>query len=473
MSNSAFTVIGTSANVVGTAGQIDVVVSGGTATVSIDAGYVGQTSIVTLGTVTTGVWSATPITIVTGGTGVASFTPYSIICGGTTSTGALQNVSGLGTAGQVLTSAGASALPTWGNIGTVTSVSITSSTLLVTGGPITTSGTIDIELSSGLGGNNMVLNGDFQVAQAGNSIGVGANVFAYTLDRWQIQTTPSQTCTVSQIAGATSGSYLCQVVRNSGQTGTGQILFGTSLTRDMCIGAANSTVTVTFNAYKLSGYTETSSALTVFVGGGIGSSDNSNLNTANTNWTTLEINQSFVLTTSPQSFTFTSSTLASDITQLSVIFAFNPIGTAPANDGFVIGNVKLELGSFSTVFNHESLAQVLPQCYRFRYYQISSDSNYFGVGFANSTSAATIFMPFPVQMQAVPSLQLAGSLSDYTIVKAGGGTESVSGISASSSQYSSILTVSTSSLTAGGGLLLQNTVSGGGTAFMGWLAELT
>jgi len=35
--------------------------------------------------------------------------------GGTTSTGALQNVSGVGTAGQVLTSNGASALPTWQN----------------------------------------------------------------------------------------------------------------------------------------------------------------------------------------------------------------------------------------------------------------------------------------------------------------------------------------------------------------------
>jgi hypothetical protein len=48
-----------------------------------------------------------------GGTGEASFTAYSVICGGTSSTGALQNVSGVGTSGQVLTSNGASALPTW------------------------------------------------------------------------------------------------------------------------------------------------------------------------------------------------------------------------------------------------------------------------------------------------------------------------------------------------------------------------
>lgn len=48
-----------------------------------------------------------------GGTGVGTFTAYSVICAGTTSTGAFQNVSGLGSAGQLLTSNGAGALPSW------------------------------------------------------------------------------------------------------------------------------------------------------------------------------------------------------------------------------------------------------------------------------------------------------------------------------------------------------------------------
>ncbi len=48
-----------------------------------------------------------------GGTGNTTFTAFSVICAGTTSTGAFQNVSGLGTAGQVLTSNGAGTLPTW------------------------------------------------------------------------------------------------------------------------------------------------------------------------------------------------------------------------------------------------------------------------------------------------------------------------------------------------------------------------
>ncbi len=58
-----------------------------------------------------------PIEVPFGGTGLALDTPYSVFCGGTTSINPFQNVSGLGTAGQVLTSNGAGALPTWQNAG--------------------------------------------------------------------------------------------------------------------------------------------------------------------------------------------------------------------------------------------------------------------------------------------------------------------------------------------------------------------
>lgn len=57
-------------------------------------------------------------TVSEGGTGDTSLTAYSVLCGGTTSTGAIQNVSGVGTSGQALTSNGAGALPTWQNIST-------------------------------------------------------------------------------------------------------------------------------------------------------------------------------------------------------------------------------------------------------------------------------------------------------------------------------------------------------------------
>ncbi len=131
---------GTVTSVSGTSGQIDVANGTSAAVVSIDAGYVGQTSITTLGTITTGTWNATTITVPHGGTGNNTFTAYSVLCAGNTSTGAFQNVSGIGTSGQVLTSNGASALPTWQTLpgtGTVTSVSGTAGQIDVATGTTT------------------------------------------------------------------------------------------------------------------------------------------------------------------------------------------------------------------------------------------------------------------------------------------------------------------------------------------------
>jgi len=51
--------------------------------------------------------------VANGGSGDTSHTAYAVLTGGTTSTGAVQSVSGVGIAGQILTSNGASALPTW------------------------------------------------------------------------------------------------------------------------------------------------------------------------------------------------------------------------------------------------------------------------------------------------------------------------------------------------------------------------
>lgn len=57
--------------------------------------------------------NATGLPVAGGGTGAASLTAYAVLCGGTTSTSAVQPIASVGTAGQVLTSNGAGALPTF------------------------------------------------------------------------------------------------------------------------------------------------------------------------------------------------------------------------------------------------------------------------------------------------------------------------------------------------------------------------
>ena len=77
---------------------------------TIDFGSTGLTpSTATGGTVTV----AGTLTAANGGTGRASHTAYAVICGGTTTTAAQQSIASVGTSGQVLTSNGAGALPTF------------------------------------------------------------------------------------------------------------------------------------------------------------------------------------------------------------------------------------------------------------------------------------------------------------------------------------------------------------------------
>lgn len=66
-----------------------------------------------------------PLAIASGGTGNTTFTAFSVVCAGTTNTGAMQNVSGLGTTGQQLTSNGPGVLPTWQNSGAATPEALT------------------------------------------------------------------------------------------------------------------------------------------------------------------------------------------------------------------------------------------------------------------------------------------------------------------------------------------------------------
>jgi hypothetical protein len=77
----------TTRSVTGTTNQIDVANGDGVAgapTVSISATYVGQASITTLGTVTTGTWSATTVAVNKGGTGQTSYTDGQLLIGNTT-----------------------------------------------------------------------------------------------------------------------------------------------------------------------------------------------------------------------------------------------------------------------------------------------------------------------------------------------------------------------------------------------------
>jgi hypothetical protein len=98
--------------------------------VSITGGSITSNNVSITGGSITGI---TDLAVTDGGTGQGSAVAYTPICGGTTTTSAYQSVASAGSSGQVLTSNGASALPTFQAIPasgwtlTTTSTSITAS----------------------------------------------------------------------------------------------------------------------------------------------------------------------------------------------------------------------------------------------------------------------------------------------------------------------------------------------------------
>ena len=116
VAGDGLTKTGSTFNVGGTTDRISV----GADSVDIAATYAGQTSIVTLGTVTTGTWSASTIAANRGGTGQSSYTIGDILYADTSST--LAKLAGVAT-GNALISGGTGAAPSWGKIGLATHVS--------------------------------------------------------------------------------------------------------------------------------------------------------------------------------------------------------------------------------------------------------------------------------------------------------------------------------------------------------------
>lgn len=139
-----------------------------------------------------------------GGTGNTTFTAYSVICAGTTATGAFQNVSGLGSSGNVLTSNGAGALPTWqADVGANCINSINIQTFVASGTYTPTSGMkycIVQCIGGGGAGGGVAATGaaNYAVAGGGGAGEYSAGVFsAATIGA-------SQTVTIG--AGGTPGS---------------------------------------------------------------------------------------------------------------------------------------------------------------------------------------------------------------------------------------------------------------------------
>jgi len=207
-SSGALTINSSGANLVATVNAnttatITCILTSGTDAASWDADFTGFT---------------TALPVARGGTGASTQTAYAVLAGGTTATGAYQSIASVGTTGQVLTSNGAGALPTFqaaagggGLLGY--SVFTSNGTFTV---PTGVTKLLVTCVGGGGGGGGSQSDDCGWAGGAGGGGGVGIKF---------ITTTPSTAFTVTVGGGGTAGAAGTQ----SGSGAGGTSSFGTSV----------------------------------------------------------------------------------------------------------------------------------------------------------------------------------------------------------------------------------------------------
>jgi hypothetical protein len=327
------------------------------------------------------------------------------------------------------------------------------------------------------GFKNRLINGAFQIAQrtAGGSATPSAGTTSYVaLDRWfiaQTGTTASLYC--SQSTPQTTGVYKAGYFgRNSGQTNVPtNIFFGQQIESFNVYDLRGQTATVSFNAFRGA---NAPASLTVVARFGT-TADQSSSDGITGSWTgyTAATASDLSVGTTVASYTYSFS-VPSDASEMMLLFYYVPTGTAGANEFFALENVQLEEGTTATSFDVRPYGTELALCQRY-YYRITDTTNAITLaGFATSTTAASFFNNFPVNMRIAPTaLEQTGTAANYRVQGAGAATVACSAVpSFSSATVNQARTV----FTVASGLTAYNAGVGspasGVTAYLGWNVEL-
>jgi hypothetical protein len=274
-----------------------------------------------------------------------------------------------------------------------------------------TNGTINLLQTSTLSraaGKNVVIGGGMDNWQRGTSI-VGSAT-AYAADRWQAYRGTTGSTFSRQSVNDTTNlptiQYCTRVSRDSGNTSTSNIQYGTSFETVNSIPFAGQTVTLSFYARRGANYSNASNGLVVYLNYGTGTDQN--VISGYTGGVSV-IAQTATLTTTWQRFTYTG-TVAATATELGVNFVFTPVGTAGAADYYEITGVQLETGSYATTFSRagSTISGELALCQR--YYEKLGTVRF------DVTSAGDFFnsLPFKVTKRVAPTITYTYAGSNNT-----------------------------------------------------------
>lgn len=274
--------------------------------------------------------------------------------------------------------------------------------------PTTLNGAGVVTIASGTGFTiSATTTGTFSaggVATGSPYVAVAANTPTYTADRWCATGQAANTAlTVSRQATSDTTNlpsilYCGRVQRNSGQTGTGTVLFTNNFENINSTPFVGKTVTYSFYARAGANFSATSNTLNGILISGTGTDQNR----TSTGWTgeTNVASSTATLTTTWQRFTATG-TVASTATQLGVYFSYAPTGTASTNDYFEVTGVQIDIGSVALPFrtNGGTYQAELQACRR--YLPAVFGGEFYG--YCYSTNNYVIGIPFDTQARVAPT----------------------------------------------------------------------
>jgi hypothetical protein len=269
-----------------------------------------------------------------------------------------------------------------------------------------------LRYTSGNSKGNPIINSSFDVWQRGTSFNGTAPY--YGADRWFFArpgAVAGSTLT-RQSAGLAGFNYCARMQRDSGNTNTSGVRLFYSLETADSIPYAGKTVTLSYYVRSGANYSGGSNAY-ITLGSGTGT-DQQLGNTGFTGFSTVAANNSITPTSTWTRYSITG-TVSSSAMELGLEIGYTPTGTAGANDFIEVTGIQLDEGSVALPYRRASSTLQGELAAASRYYYRIPLSTYsysaYGSGLATSTTAARIYVQFPVMMRTIPTSIDAANLA--------------------------------------------------------------
>jgi hypothetical protein len=347
--------------------------------------------------------------------------------------------------------------------------------------------------ASGFGFKNRIINGAMRIDQRNNggSVTINTSNPTYTLDRWGAGATQNAKFTVQRNAGSVTPpvgftNYLGVTSSSAYSVVAGDYFYVGQRIEGFNIADFNwgtaSAATVTMSFWVYSSLTGTFGGALVNDAYNRGYPFTYTISAANT-WeyktvtipgdttgTWLTTNGLGIVITFGLGVGSTNSGTAgawAAAGEISATGAVSVVGTNGAT--FYVTGVQLEKGSTATSFDVRPYGTELALCQRY-YYKTTTGRQ--GTGFAKTTTAAEIFVPFQVNMRVAPTaLEQSGTASDYLLVyqNTAQACSAVPTFGTGATTNGAVNFTVSSGLTAGDGLFAG---SNSASSYLAWSAEL-